>query len=501
VTTTRAVLTIFHRSQAIHLAEVGSTDHAEWVDEREPGLRIRVRGKTATWLLRFRSHTVTLGPATRWTPLQAREMASYVRGLLRCEIDPRPWIDARAAGATSNEASGVVLNRRAKETREWTIGVLMQRYLDDHIRLGRVVNAERRPPSAKTAKDVEFVIKAEPFSAVSGLFARQFDEVAFEDFRNAMADAHGGSASRKAVAYVRAAMSWARDHHASASGLVGAPIWWAAVKSTHVEKKKERMPSVADLGITLAIAQAMMKTKGSNRGISASVVAALHFVVLIVQRRAAIEIEWWHVVEDERAKDGSGILYLPPEAMKSRREHVLPLPPSVMDILRPAIATAKAEGSRWLFPSIRRGRAAADISIDASALNQLLRRLRGVDGASKKRGAVDLLSAAGVRVPTWSPHDVRRTFATVVEDATTRGDAVSAVLDHAQDGGTSSAQDAAAITRAAYSQAQRLPLKKIALDAWVTMLLDAVAAAEPIARDIVSQHWESSPARRMRTLG
>ncbi|NJL50241.1 MAG: tyrosine-type recombinase/integrase [Blastochloris sp.] len=486
--TTRAVLTYAHVRHALQLAEDGTTSLAEWADEREPGLRIRVRGRAATWLLQFGRHTVTLGPAKRWTPLQAREMASHVRGMLRSELDPRPWIAARLAGATPDEAAGVLLHRRAKQRQEWSLGTVLQTYLDEHIRQGRVVRGVRRPPSTATARDVEAVLRSEPFAAIANLFTRQFDEAAFEQFRNATAAAHGGSASRKAVAYVSAALSWARFHHAAASGLVGAPRWWRDVRSIHVETVRNRMPSVADLGLTLALArEAQHLSPSGGTGPSETAVLALWFVLLTAQRLSVVGIEHRFVVEDDRAGDGSGIVYIPAELMKSRREHVVPLPPAAMALVRPAIAAAKAAQSRWLFPAPRKRRADEDLPIHKSTLYHLLLRLRGGHATGKRRLAPDLLSAAGVSVPDWSPHDVRRTFATVIEDRTTRGDAVSAVLDHAQDGGRSMVPDAAAITRIAYSRAQRLPLKRLALEPWVAMIFEAVAAAESRAKEVVAE--------------
>ncbi|KAA5599513.1 hypothetical protein [Blastochloris sulfoviridis] len=181
-------------------------------------------------------------------------MASHVRGMLRSELDPKLRIAARLAGATPDEAAGVLLHRRAKQRQEWSLGKVLQTDLDEHIRQGRVVRGVRWPPSTATARDAEAVLRSEPFAAIANPFARQFDEAAFEQFRNATAAVHGGSASRKAVAYLGAALSWARVHHAAASGPVGAPRWWRDVKSTHVETVRNRMPSVADLGLTLALA-------------------------------------------------------------------------------------------------------------------------------------------------------------------------------------------------------------------------------------------------------
>lgn len=250
----RVSLTQKEVASALALAATGTATLDEWADTREIGLRIRVRGRRAVWLLKFRDSSVTLGPAGRWTPRQAREMASHVRGMLKSELDPRPWVDARLAGADAEEAAGVVLRREGRERKEWTVGEVVRQYVDQHLKLGRVVRGERRPPSARSVHDVEAsVLRAPAFRMISGLLARELDARRLEDYRNTVAKTNGGSTSRKVLSNVKTAMSWAKKHHGAASGLGGLTALWRDVASTHVEKVRTRMPSVDDLGLTLAL--------------------------------------------------------------------------------------------------------------------------------------------------------------------------------------------------------------------------------------------------------
>lgn len=486
--TLRVVLTGNHVLEAVRLAEEGTEKLRDWSDVREEGLRIRVRRYKATWLFRFRNSTVTLGPANRWTPKQARELASHIRGMLRSGMDPRPWVDARLAGASDDEAAGVVLRREGKEKQEWTMKTLVQRYLDDHIKKGKVVRSIRRPPSAATARDVEAVLSSDTFAEIGPLLARELDERTLETFRDDTAEEHGGSASRKALAYTKAALNWARRHHSAAAGLAGAAGWWRDVASVHVEKTKDRMPTVEDVGITLALAEAFRRAPGRaiNTEASDRTIFGLWLLAFTVQRRAIVGIERQYLISDDRYGEGWGILYIPPHLMKSRKEHVLPIPPIAMQRLAPVRQHSEEQGSQYLLPASRSGRNDNDVPLHGASLNRMLARLRGRDEIGKARGAPDLLVQAGVTVPDWSPHDLRRTFATIVEDETTRGDAVSAVLDHAQGGGRSSTQDAAAITRIAYSRAQRLPLKRIAMEPWCEAIETAYQQALPKAKEIVA---------------
>ncbi|WP_244298948.1 tyrosine-type recombinase/integrase [Roseibium aquae] len=365
---------------------------------------------------------------------------------------------------------------------------LVQRYLEDHIKQGRVVRGVRRPPSAATARDVEAVLSSDPFSDIASLLARELDERSLEDFRDEMAAEHGGSASRKALAYTKAALNWARRHHSAAAGLAGVSGWWRDVASVHVERSKDRMPTIEDVGMTLALAECFRRAPGRTINTEASdrTILGLRLLAFTVQRRAIVGIERGFLIDDERQGDGWGILYIPPHLMKSRREHVLPIPPVAMQLLTPAAEASKEKGSQYLLPASRSGRTESDVPLHGASLNRMLARLRGRDEIGKARGAPDLLVRAGVTVPDWSPHDLRRTFATIVEDETTRGDAVSAVLDHAQGGARSSTQDAAAITRIAYSRAQRLPLKRIAMEPWCEAVEAAYREALPKAEEIVA---------------
>lgn len=483
----RDTLTNNHLTDAIRLAQDGKTRLQEWSDVREPGLRLRVRKYNATWIFKFKDSTVTLGPAIRWTVVQARAAASHVRGMLKSSLDPRPWVDARLAGASADEAAGVVLRREGKERNEWTLNVLMERYRDDHIKAGRVIRGQRRPPSANTLNDVEVLMRQQPYLDIADRLVRELDERALETYRNTLAKLHGGSASRKGLAYIKAALTWARKHHPAAAGLVGVSGWWRDVAALHVDQSKTRAPTLEDIGMTIALAEAARRLPGRRikAEVSEATLAALWLLAFTAHRReAAVSVERGELIDDVRAGEGWGILYRPPHVMKGRREHTLPMPPTAMAVLRPLLD--KRTNSVWLFPAVRAARDGSEVHLHGSAINKLLERLRGGDQMSRAAGVPDLLTLAGISVPDWSPHDVRRTFATLVEDWTTRGDAVSAVLDHEGVGADAVSRGAAAITRTAYSQSQRLPLKRIAMEPWCDAVVAAVEAARPLAAQAVA---------------
>lgn len=145
------------------------------------------------------------------------------------------------------------------------------------------------------------------------------------------------------------------------------------------------------------------------------------------------------------------------------------------------------EGSRFVFSATAIRQGGGDKPISISSPKNLLERLRGrpanlgkrkdedEDEEDKREPPVelpDILGDAGI--PHFSPHDIRRAFATTCGDKSVRGDATSAVLDHA---GIETGQKlvrSAEITRLAYDYSQKLELKAIAMEAWTDALFEAV---------------------------
>ncbi|KAA5599514.1 DEAD/DEAH box helicase [Blastochloris sulfoviridis] len=84
--------------------------------------------------------------------------------------------------------------------------------------------------------------------------------------------------------------------------------------------------------------------------------------------------------------------------MKSRRGHVVPLPPAAMALVRPAIAAAKAAQSRWLFPAPRKRRADEDLPMTTPAKPPA--RYSAIEGA---RAGASLPSSYTARRDTTPP--------------------------------------------------------------------------------------------------
>src|SRR5690606_39064721 len=89
---------------------------------------------------------------------------------------------------------------------------------------------------------------------------------------------------------------------------------------------------------------------------------------------------------------------IPAERMKGKKEHTLPLGPSMMDILRKRQKMTRSQV--YVFPGLARGVAGSGSMLPIGRLS------KGFLGK--------ILDAEG-NVITWSPHDLRRTALSVLE--------------------------------------------------------------------------------------
>jgi hypothetical protein len=163
-------------------------------------------------------------------------------------------------------------------------------------------------------------------------------------------------------------------------------------------------------------------------------------------------------------REGWAVCLWSETVMKSRRYHALPIPPRAVLLLERAIAGGR-EDSKYVFPSTAVREGPGDLG----------KRLTEEEKKKQKEpvpALPDLLGEANA--PHFSPHDIRRAFATTCGDRSVRGDATSAVLDHA---GIETGQQlvrSAEVTRLAYDYSQKLELKAMAMETWTDALLAAV---------------------------
>ena len=134
---------------------------------------------------------------------------------------------------------------------------------------------------------------------------------------------------------------------------------------------------------------------------------------------------------------------LPAETTKSAREHVMPLPPLAVDILKALPQKAY---------SVNR-------SVRPSPFVFTTDGVRAISGFSKAKPALDRVIARardGEALPPWTIHDLRRTAATKMAQLGATEFVVGRVLNHA----------AAGVTGKHYNQYDYIAEKRTALEAW-----------------------------------
>lgn len=509
--TIRAVLSKEHLKKAEEAAasrKYTSRDPLIFADDREPGLSIRVQASTATWILKFRGKTRSLGTLNEVrSPTAARQLAVETRDLMRVGVgdEAARFVRQRRAGKTSDEAAAAVARQDAYASGKWKWEDLAQRYPDDYLSKPRTTTRGVRPPSLKSAEEARRYLRdLVVIKHLGGRLLMELQRSDFEAVRDELYDVHGRkTASRQFVAYSSAAMSWARGYHAGRSGLEKVDRWWIDTKKREetIPAPKTRFPELADLARVLRIADSVRVAPGRliQRETSDVVVCSLWWLALTAQRAtAALRVTKESILPWEGAPEaGWRIATFPVEDMKGKRFHAIPLPPRAAMLLERVALSADANSS-FVFPAQRQARD-RDAPLSRSTPRLLIDRLRGraadisfvekknekddegrreedtkEDKDKKVRGPLkDLLAG----IPHFSVHDLRRTFATICGENAVRGDAISAVLDHA-DGSVdapkvSAAPTRAEITRLVYDHSQRLALKAIAMKEWCDLLFKA----------------------------
>ncbi|MCO5155936.1 MAG: integrase arm-type DNA-binding domain-containing protein [Aquamicrobium sp.] len=456
------------------------------------GLSLRVQGGSASWVLKFSGHTRSLGSVAEIrTAKAARELAAHTRALMRSGEEVKSYVRSRQAGRSHQDAAAKVSTEQARAAGRWTWEDLATQYADVYLSSPRITTrGVLKQPSLATAAEARRYLMMEE---ASGLFGRLLSELRpgdLEEVRDACARAGRKTGSRQFVAYAKGALSFARKKHSRSAGLEGAPKWWLEVEKldSTIPSPRSRLPSLKELATVLYRAERyrVMPGRDSGRKTSETVICALWWLALTAQRASAgLSIRRAHVLPWPNGPEGWKVAYFPSVVMKGKRPHSVPIPPRVSLLFDRALWGADEE-SQYVFPALRLMGEKVDAPLSRSAPKLLLDRLRGRPAnleaarapqeAAAASGEVGQASDLLEGITYFTPHDIRRTFATVCADLAVRGDAISAVLDHADVSTGQAPMVSADITRIAYDYSQRLELKRLAIEAWTDALFAACDA-------------------------
>ncbi|WP_396604983.1 tyrosine-type recombinase/integrase [Bradyrhizobium sp. YCK136] len=224
------------------------------------------------------------------------------------------------------------------------------------------------------------------------------------------------------------------------------------VKKPHREGKgKTRNLNDAEIRV---LWQALEKAEAAP-----GIVAALKCLLLLGQRPgevAGMEIRELHRLNN----DGAAHWELPAARMKARRAHVVPLPPLARGIVAGELERQRAADPKARLESVFASKFTERARLARHSLSQALGRIIGeLDDAGGDDEAV-----ASLKADRPTPHDLRRTLATGLARLGIPRDDRLAVLAH-------SYGDVHEI----YDQYDRLPQKRMALEAWEQHLRRVIA--------------------------
>ncbi|WP_331373429.1 hypothetical protein [Sinorhizobium chiapasense] len=487
------------------LADPFSEGNRIYTDAETKGMELRVQGKKAAWISRYKGRMITLGYAAvpdpkkeRWllqSPVYARALNDHIRYLIDNDeelIDPFLLnyhatadeigrADIRKAQAKAEEVVARVRGELQHEN-AWTLQQAVDNFIEKRSRDGK-----KKAIKASYADEVRSVFARKEFADIINAPITKLNSTIGENIRDAVEKNSGISPSKKAVSRLRAVLTYTYENHRGQSGLEGREPWWLMLSTDTVIKPRKRRPEIEGIGKTLALAAYFLDHRlpgrvGVQHGLRDNVFAAFLWIVLSGQRQGAgLQLKAANLtLYPGREEDGWYLAQWDEGIQKNGRCFALPIPPRMATALRYYVDKAKHTGSSgWAFPS----EDGDDVHVSRSATLAVLRRLAARDNLMKgKQEAVDLLALNGVNY--FSPHDLRRAITKTMDEAGIPGGA-SAVLAHTIDAGKQEKDMSpeelaawvrnrvAAITGDSYGDIQHLDLKSEAMLVWTDAVLDA----------------------------
>ncbi|KQQ61184.1 hypothetical protein ASF69_01800 [Rhizobium sp. Leaf311] len=508
---------------AIRMTRTGTPDGKIFVhtDKSTRGLMLRVQGKKAAWVVKYKNDTATIAfahpedePRHISALSKVQELARVVRTMLENgDKDQVPsYLTSyyyERAGDTSKNKMGTA--KQALVSMKATVAVdawTLSDCVDAAIKMKTAPDAKKKIRiTANTVKDMRGTFDRPAFKAamrkpVLSLTVGDIEAVRDEVYKNI-----GSSPAIKVITYTRSVLNFCRKYH-SKSGLSTVERWWEMLDAPYEIEARDRQPSIKEVVQTMVLAEEYL-TKPlpgrafSTNGASHGVLAALWWIVLTCQRvDAGLSLHPYNVVEDGE-RPGSGWLLASWDAldMKGGKTFVLPIPKRAWDFVDAFRQKGKAAGSEeWAFPSDRK----PEVHISASGTYRVIYRLAGRDTLTQKMPNKktirptegqrkwtpperserrDLLAAKDIQ--WWSHHDLRNTVTDHMSQRRMPGGA-SAILAHEVKDDTrlkASAADrsrldfqkerAAKITQTAYgAESQFIELKSLAMEEWTNAILD-----------------------------
>lgn len=461
----------------------------EYVCDRRSGLLLRVTPTAATFYLKLETTTLRIGSASVLTLDQARDQASEAKIAAKrgkaSRVGLQAYEDLLASGMSDIDAweiAGAVGNAREISDEEY-LAKGPWRWRD--MRTAFLAHKEKRL-KAGYFRLYRAYLDHPAFDTIAEAPVASLKLGRLEDVRNAIIAANKPSTAWRACQQAKECFDWAWQYHSGVSGLESVEYpWWQRLSVDYRSGARDHVPTLQDLARTLVLAETYRTLGWTEHATGAGTLGALWSVVLTAQRTGPLVGLRRDRLMPDPERPGWSVAVWEGSEMKGGksggRAHALPIPPSAMEIIERHWKEADGEGemSAFAFPSVR-----GDGHVSKNSLNQLLSRLAGErNGAPPRKPAgrkkvkltqrVDLLARHGIE--PWTPHDVRRTLASFLDEARLGG-AASAILAHRPANTEHDRERVEVVTRLHYAKSQRLGLKAEGMQLWVDAVLKTYRA-------------------------
>jgi integrase len=483
---------------------------AEWRDKRTVGLTLRITPGKVVWYVRRRDMTLRLGPAAGLDLDRARYFAEQTRLAANRKRNLREFVDtlvkletgskygdrlghAELADEFADETSLLAYRKRIGDTgTAWTWKTLTHKFLE----------YQKPKLKAKYRKQYEHYLTLPEFSRLNSMRVGEVKLRDLEQLRDNVHLNHADSAVHRALTQSKKMLSWAWKYNATAAGLEETQAeWWTRWSFEYRTKKRTRAPTIEEIARTIVIAEKFRHLAHGEHETYPGTIGALWGVALTAQRTGGfLQLRLDRLFDppkSERKLKGWKIANWTDEEMKGGRDggrpHSLPLPPEAVEILR-QFHTESGGKSPWMFS----GRDPKK-HITQSALNLLVYRLQGrvYDHSAKQKPVRKGKPGPKPRpkkerpnlfdiyhIDPWTPHDVRRTLTTFLDDRRLGG-AATAILGHKTDHDRVDERERmASVTEQHYNRSQRIGLKAEGMALWVRALVAAYEKERRKFRDL-----------------
>ena len=422
-------------------AKAGSARY-EITDARQSGLCIRVGATGARWQIRWkrlgRNSRLDIGDLDDWSIVEAREITSKARSFLRTTgIPDDKWLHNRKVEYRKVERAAPEPRAAAPIRLLWDFETAKAEYLAEVQRTRRPAtwddyrNMLAAPELAPLAKKLVADIKRERLAEIVASIFRSGRERHAEHLASVLRPMWtflGGDAQIRRSGVTPGIMAGLR-----------APVRTLDEGDDGTEPELY-VPPLIELGRILSIAR-------SPGVLDEQIGLAVQLTVHSAQR--VLTVVSAKVAHFEEV-DGGGLWSIPPARRKSgtsRRgkthDHVIPLPAAAWRVVKRAMEIAAEKDSPWLFPGYRPRKSGDPVThMNKSVLTRALLLMPNV---------------------VASPHDIRRSFATLGESVLglKRSD-TKAILDHSE------GEKSGDVTRQHYALHDGRHFKWPIADTWVT---------------------------------